>query len=707
MAVISKIRSYSGLLIAVVGIALIAFVLGDFFGHGPMRAPTFYVGKVDRTEISHRDFEHRVNQQIEGWKMQTGTQTVGVNEAFNIRNQVWNTLVREIVMGQEMEDLGLEISSEELFYFIQGPHPHPIIVRNFMNPADGSFDPSIVLNFLNNFEKLDANTQQQWLMLEDFIKRDRKETKYHQLVSAGFYMPRALLSKEYQNRHAVANIRYVFKPYHSIADDQIEIAENDLKDMYHRKRHLYEQEASVNLQFVVFPVFASEEDRQEIELEILRLKEELAVAEDIPSFLNANSDERFNPLFFGEGQLAPDLEQVLFNAPVGTMHGPVEENNAFVVSKLLDVQFRPDSMRASHILISHQGAQGAQGATRTREQARMLADSLLNVVRRNPGAFVQLAATFSDDPSAQANQGDLDWFRDVDMVPEFSAAVLNTPVNNFTTAETAFGVHVIRVTGKSPLAKKIQVGRLSRNIEPSNRSFQLAFAQASDFANTIRGNEDFEAVAEEKGLSLRVAENILKTDMTLPGIETSREIIRWAFAEETKVGSFSPTFDIENRFIIATVTQKRAGGIPAIDQIREVLHAEVLREKKFENLSQIMQQAASQGSFDQAAATLQLEPAQVSELRFNMFNLPGLDTPEPMVVGAAFGLEPNTISRPVKGNSGVFLMEVSSREPAVEPDDFITLSNQLRSSFTRHILNEAFNALRANSRITDDRVFFY
>ncbi|HSV89348.1 MAG TPA: peptidylprolyl isomerase [Bacteroidales bacterium] len=706
MAVISKIRSYSGLLIAVVGIALIAFVLGDFFGHGPMRAPTFKVGQIGRTEIPFQEFEQRVNDQIEGWKMQTGMQTVGVNEAFHIRQQVWNTMVREILLGREIDNLGLEISSEELFYFIQGPNPHPIILRNFMNPADGSFNPSLVLNFLNNFERLDASTQQQWVMLEDFIKRDRKETKYHQLIQSGFYMPGVLLSREYQNRHAIANIRYILKPYESIDESQIEVSESEMRAMYKKKRHLHKREASVNLQYVVFPVFASEEDRQEIEKEILQLKEELQTATDIPAFINANSDERFNPAFIGTGELMPDLEQILFNAPVGTVIGPVEDNNAFVVTMLVDVQFRPDSLRASHILIAHERAQGAEGTSRTLDQARLLADSLLNVARRNPVAFGQLASMFSDDPTAQANQGNLDWFRSEEMVPEFAEAVMNAPLNNFTTAETAFGVHVIHVTGKSPLTKKIQVGRLTRIIEPSTRSFQSAFAEASEFANIVRNNKEFEAAADEKGLSLRVAENILEMDVSLPGIETPREIIRWAFAEETRVGSHSSIFDIENRFIIAYVTQKREEGIPEFEEIREEMRTEAIREKKFANLSAVLQEAKSGGSFDQIAETLQLEPVQVNELRFAMLNLPGMGA-EPMLVGAAFGLEPNTISEPIKGNAGVFLLEVTGRELAVEPDEFTTLSNQLRGAFVNRMLNETFNALKESSRITDNRVLFY
>lgn len=707
MAVISKIRSYSGLLIAVIGIALVAFVLGDFFGYGPIGGQSMDVGRVNKTKISFQEFEQQVNDRLEGWKMETGNQNPSPAEAFQIRQQVWNTKVREILLDEELNVLGINVSTDELYHLIHGPNPHPVIVRNFSNPMDGSFDPEQVLNFLRNFDALDENTRNQWLLIEQYIKRERQEVKYHNLISQGYYMPTALLKLDNQDRNAVADIRFIAKPFESIADSLVQISDRELRSVYENHRNTFEREASRSINYVAFPVFASEEDREALRKELLDLSTEFSTAENIQTFINSVSDERFNPAFLAQGQLSPELDSAMFNSPVGTIYGPVTEGNAFVLAKLTDVQFRPDSMRASHILISYMGSAGSnQNTTRTIEQARLLADSILTVVRRSPANFGDLAVALSEDPSAQMNRGDLEWFRDFEMVPEFSNAVINANTNSFTTAETQFGIHVIHVTGKSAPTKKVQVARLTRNIEPSNRTFQLVFGQASEFVTLLRTNKDFADAADEKGHSLRVVEQVREMDMTLPGIENPREIIRWAFDPKTKVGSSSRIFDIDNRFIIASLTGKTEKGIPPLDQIKDEVTALALREKKFDILSAEMNEAMAAGSFDAVAAKLGLTPEQVVELRFNMLNLSGFGA-EPKVIGAAFGLRPNTISAPIKGNAGAFMIEVTNQVPAVVPDDFTAPQRLLRNAFTNRVISDVFNALRENARIEDNRNLFF
>jgi len=707
MAVITKIRSYSGLLIAVIGVALAAFVLGDFMGYGPTGRGSFDIGKIDKTKISYQEFEQRVNDQIEGWKMETGNQNPGAREAFQIRQQVWNTMVREVLLNNEMEKLGIEISSEELFHLIHGPNPHQVILRNFSNPMDGSYDPQQVISFLQNFDLLDPNTQNQWLLIEQFIKRERQENKYHNLIRQGYFMPSQLVSLDYQDRNATADLRYVVKRYEAIADSLVQVSDRDMRRVYEENRHLYEQEASRSLQYVAFPVFPSEEDREALRRELLELEDEFAATENVQAFINSTSDERFNPFYFSQGQLSPELDSVMFNAPLGTVYGPIVEENAFVMARLSDIQFRPDSMRASHILISFVGSAAASpNTTRSIDEARTLADSILNVARRNPARLGDMAVELSEDPSAQMNRGDLEWFRDFEMVPEFSDAVVNANVNTFTTAETQFGIHVIHVTGKSAPTKKVQVARLTRDIEPSNRTFQQVFGQASEFAALLRKNKDFEAAAEEQGLSVRVIDMVREMDMSLPGIDNPREIVRWAFDENTKEDAFSRIFDIDNRFIIATVNQKREEGIPSLDEIREEIRTLAIREKKYEMIAAEMKEAMSAGNIDAIAERLQLTPEQALEIRFNMLNLPGVG-PEPKVVGAAFGLQPNTVSQPIKGNAGVLLVEVMTREEAMEPDDMTSARRQITTTFSNRVVNDVFNAIRENARIEDNRSLFF
>ncbi|MFW5758319.1 MAG: peptidylprolyl isomerase, partial [Bacteroidota bacterium] len=422
MAVIGKIRSYSGLLIAVIGIALVAFVLGDFMGYGPAGTRETEVASVGNTKIMYQEFENRVAQQTEQWKQQTGNQSLSSAEAFQVRQQVYNQMIREIVMNREFEEIGISVSGDELTDLIIGNDPHPSIIQSFTNPQDGSFDPQTVVEFIQNMDMMEPEMQNQWIQLEDYIKQETKESKFHNLISKGFYAPDTIAFLDHQFKNTTATVNLLVKRYNTIADSLVNVSDSDLRRVYDEHKYQFENdEETRDLEYVVFPVFPSEDDREIIKQEIETLKQEMLEAEDKISFINANSDQRFDPTFYSQDELSPEIDSIMFNSEPGEVYGPYEEEDSYVVALLNDIQFRPDSMQASHILIAYVGSQSAGEETvLTREQAEETADSLLAVVRQNPGSFAQIASEMSDDPSAEMNQGDLGWFQDGDMVAPFN-----------------------------------------------------------------------------------------------------------------------------------------------------------------------------------------------------------------------------------------------------------------------------------------------
>jgi peptidyl-prolyl cis-trans isomerase D len=706
MAVIGKIRSYSGLLIAVIGIALAAFVLGDFMGYGPSAgSQSNELGTVGSSKIVYQEFENRVAQASENWKNQTGNLNPGPREMFQVRQQVWDQMVREILLAHEYEQLGIRISREELTDQVTGRDPHPAILQSFSNPTDGSYNPQTVREFIQNLNQMDPNMQGQWFMLEDYIREQRKETKYHNLIRKGFYAPQALARADFYEKNTMADVRVLVKRYTEISDDQVTVSDRELRNVYNEHKHKFKREAARDLEYVVFPIFPSDQDREGIRREVERLGADLQRAENVEAFINANSDERFNSFFYKRGDLSPAIDSVMFSSEVGTVVGPYVDNNAYAVAKLMEVQMRPDSMKASHILIAFAGSRAGAQTTLTRDQAKAKADSLLTVVRRSPATFANLASTVSEDPSAMTNQGDLGWFPDGAMVPGFNEAVIATPVNNFTVAESEFGYHVIQVTGKSTPVKKVQVARLTRNIEYSNQTFQRAYAQASAFSSSLRGNNDFDAVAEEQGLSKRIADDIRHMDNTIPGIEYPRSVIQWAFAERTKVGSISPIFDLDGRFVVARVAAIKEEGIPALKDIRDDIMAIAVNEKKAELLIAEFNNASG-STFDEKANALGWEVRNADNVRFNTTNLQGFGQ-EPQVIGSIFALQENQRSAPVKGNAGVFVVEVVNLVPAVEPTDIAVQQVQMLNTFRNRVPNEAFRALRESADIKDNRHMFY
>jgi peptidyl-prolyl cis-trans isomerase D len=705
MAVISKIRSYSGLLIAVIGFALAAFVLGDFMGYGPGSRQRFDIAKIEKTTISYQEFERRVNEQLENWRAETGMTNVSPADAYQVRQQVWNSMLREILLDKEFEQLGLDVPREELYDQIHGTPPHSLIVRSFTNPQDGSFEPQSVVNFLRNFDQLDPSVRQQWANLEQFIKRDRLENKYHTLIRRGYHVPSLLARKDFADRNASIDFRFVYKSYADVADSLVSVSDRDLRRVYDENKERFRQEASRSLAYVSFPVFATEADRNALLAELEDLREVLTTTQDIAPFINSVSDARFDTRYYASGELSPEIDPLFFDAEIGAVHGPFIDGNAFVLAKLVDAQFRPDSMRASHILISYTGSMSANPEVmRSPDRARQLADSLLNVVRRSPARFAELASELSDDPSAQFNQGDLEWFNDGDMVAPFNEAVIEANVGSFTTAESDFGFHVIHVTGKSPATKKIQVARLTRDIEPSSRTYQSVYAEASGFAAMLRQKKNFHDVAEAKEVQVRVAENIREMDFSIPGIDNPRGIIQWAFLDDTRAGSHSRVFELDNNFVIATVTQVRDDGIPPLDQVRSEVMAIALREKKFEKIARQIQEV--NGSLTAIAEAIDRDIVEANDIRFTTINLPVAGS-EPKVVGAAFTLELGSLSEPIKGNNGVFVVEMTRKEEAIIPEDLTANKRTLQSSVANRVPNEVFQAIREEARIEDNRNLFY
>lgn len=691
-------------MIAVIGFALAAFVLGDFLGYGPMGGQRFDVGKIGKTSIPYQEFEQRVSDQAESWRQQTGQANLGPREAFQIREQVWNQMVREIVLGEELDRLGIEVSAEELYDMIHGREPHNLIRQSFSNPQDGSYDPQQVVEFLRNFDRLDPAVRNQWVNLEQFIKRDRAETKYHNLVRKGYYVPSLLAERDYSERNASADIRFVYQPYTAIADSLIEISDRELRRYYDENKERFRREASRNIEYVSFNVFPTDADREVLRGELLELKDEMEATQDIAPFINSVSDRRFDPAYYGRGELSPEIDPLFFDAPVGTVHGPYIDNNQYVLAKLVDAQMRPDSMRASHILVAYAGSQAPTPATRSLDEARQLADSIAGVARLSLSRFGDLATELSDDPSAQFNQGDLEWFRDGEMVPSFNQAVIDASIGSVVTAESEFGIHVIHVTGKSAGTRKIQVAMLTREIEASSHTYQDVYAQASTFASQLREKKNFRQVAEEQDVAIRTAENIRRMDFSLPGIDNPRGIIQWAFFDETSLGDFSRIFELDNRFIIATVTRKMDEGIPALDQIRGEVMAQALREKKFDRVAAEFREAGS--SLTDMAGALNREVQEASDLRFTTTTLPGAG-PEPRVVGSVFAMEAGSLSEPIRGQNGVFVVEVTRLDEAIVPEDLSATKRQLQTAVSNRVPVDVLQALQNNARIEDNRSMFY
>ena len=712
MAIIGKIRNYGGVIVVIVGIALASFVLGDFIKKRPKTAKN--PGEIAGEKITWRDFEQKVDERSELMKQQTGKENLTGAQVFQLRDEVWKNLVRDIILGHEYDELGLTVSSDELWDLVQGKEPHKFILQNFSDPQTGQFNPAQVRNFLQNLDQADQQkpgTKAQWLSFEESIKSDRIFTKYLNLIKGGYYMPKALVQKDYDQKNKKAVIRLFADKYSNIADNAVTVTQDDFQKYYDAHKQEYElQDESCDMDYVVFEVNPSDADLKKADEDVKQITADLGKQEnkDVPTFVNRYSDEKYDSLFFKKGTLPMLLDSAVFKAKKGAILGPYFNDFTYTIAKVMDFQMRPDSMKASHILVAFKGARSAaESITRTKDGAKRIADSLLTVIKKNPKRFDTLAKKLSDDPTAKEKAGDLGWFADGAMIGPFNEACIKGKEGDIKIVETEFGYHILKVTGKKKPINKAQVAVITKKIEPSNETYQTIYSQASTFAGENTTNEQFNKSVVNKKLNKRLAEDIAPMSDAIAGLDAPREIIRWAFDENTKKGDVSKVFDLQGKYVVASLKEMRKKGIPSLDQIKSQIEPLVKREKKAETIIKKINSLKTGGvTFDQLAEKENAKIDTLDFITFSSYSIPGFG-PEPEVIGTLFTLKKGAISEPLKGKTAVFVVYVDNFVDAPALTDYRGAKNQVIANFRNRVGYDVYSTLEKSVKISDNRKSFY
>ncbi|MFW5751799.1 MAG: peptidylprolyl isomerase, partial [bacterium] len=473
MATLETIRNRAGILIAIViGLALLAFILGDLLGGGNtmFMSRQMEIGKIAGTSVSVNEYQQKIEELAEIYKLNSGQRTLDAATMEDLQDQTWNLMVQQTILNKQLEKLGLAVTPEEVFEMVQGENPHPTIRQMFTNPETGEFNKAYVLQFLKAMSQGQVGEQREfWLYLEKEIIRERKLTKYNNLIKKGMYATSLEAKNEFVNTNKKYSLGYVMRRFTEIPDSLVTVTDKDLKKYYGEHKNNYEQEASVDLEYVAFEVLPSEEDYTLAQEWINDIQDEFATARDDQQFVNLNSDVPFDNKNYKKGELPETIDEFMFTAEVGDIYGPYLENDAYKLSKLSEINFIPDSVRARHILIAPE-----QQDPDAMQRAVNRADSLRELISEGAG-FAELARQYSDDGSA-GEGGDLGWFTEGEMVQPFNDFVFNGDKGDIEVVETRFGAHVIEIIDQSAEVKKVKVATIVHNVEPSDETYQEIYS---------------------------------------------------------------------------------------------------------------------------------------------------------------------------------------------------------------------------------------
>ncbi|MDD2197008.1 MAG: SurA N-terminal domain-containing protein, partial [Bacteroidales bacterium] len=656
MATLEKLRNRAGTLVAVViGLALLAFILGDLFGSGGslFTRNQFEIAEIDGNSIPYQNYQERVDYLTELNKASRRQSALDEQTMESIREEVWNGMVQEHVLGDKYKSLGIAISTDELFDLVQGRNIHPIIRQEFGDRQTGEVDPTLVVQFLKNMEADPSGLQKQiWLYLESLIIRDRLFTKYNNLIGKGLAVTGLQAEQSLESRSKRVDFNYLVGRYSSINDSTITVTDSEIKSYYSKHKNEFKQQAARDVEYVVFPINPSQDDYVAAEKWINEIKNDFVTAVDPVQFTNLNSDIPFDGTFFKKGEFPnEEIDQWAFGANVGDTLGPIFSDDSYKIAYLVQIAQLPDSVKARHILI------GPEGNTQEDyNAAKAKSDSLMALV--NSRNFAKLAEENSQDPGSASMGGDLGWFNDGAMVKPFNDACFEGKKGDIVLVESQFGFHIIEILDKGVPAKKVQIAVLERDIVPSTRTYQTIYQKASEFAGLQNTYDKFIDAVQDQKLAKRLASNLKEADRIIAGLENPRELVRWAYKSNAK--EVSPVFEFGDNFIVATLKSVKEDGTAPIEQVKDQIKAEVIKDKKAEILLQDFSAAKNNAaSIDDIAADLSLAVQNASRISFASFSLPSVGF-EPAVIAAAVGASEGDIAGPIKGNSGVYLLSVTA-----------------------------------------------
>ena len=703
MAAIEKIRRRSGLLIAIIGIALLAFVLQDLFqSQGRSTGPS--VAVVDGDKISIRDYEVLKEKNLENRKSSTNNNNLSSAETYSVYNSTLEEMIKNNLMTKEYEASGIGITSEELMDQMTGENPHEWIKQSFSD-ANG-FDPQRVTQYLQNLGDLPADYYNRWIDFEKALKQNRLETKFDNLVKASYFLPTALAKKYYENKNMKASADVIALRYTTIPDSTVVVTDADNKAFYEENKYRYETDERRDIEYVVFEIQPSLEDRQEALKFVQDMKDDFTATENVASFVNANSDKRYDSTWVGRKDVPEQVEKAVFDNGngVGYVYGPFENENAFNLVRIVDMQSRPDSLKASHILIGYKGAYGSQDTITTKEQAEAKANELLaqlKATKNNDELFAELASEYNTDATKDKG-GDLDWFLDGQMVSEFNEFVMNNPVGTLGVVETPFGYHVVKVTGKTELQPKARLAYLTHDITSSTKTYQNIYAQANKFVTENRTYDQFNQAIEEQGLTKRTMPRMNKSTYQIAGIDNPREIVRWAFDEKTKKGDVSEKiFELDNMLVVAALTGVVHDGYAPLEAIIDQAKYQILNKKKGEIAVEKMKACGS--DIDRMINELGAESTTVSDITIDSRVLGNFGV-EADMVGRLLGMKEGEEIGPVAGNSSAFIIKNVKFTVPAETENYSDIVREKTSQFTNKVGGGAvYNAIRNQAKIKDNR----
>lgn len=715
MATLQKIRSKGPLLVIILGLALFAFIAEEAMRsiQSATNESRQQVGEVYGEGVSVHEFQDLVDEYLDVVKFTSGNSAVNDEQIAQIRDQVWSAYVNNKLLEKEADKLGLTVTDAEIQSIITAGTSPLLMQTPFRNEQTGRFDANLLKKFLADYEAMKNNAQMPleyieyynglynfWMFIEKSLRQETLNEKYQTLLAKSLLTNKITANAVFGNRTNESDIVIAALPYSTINDNDIQVEENDLKVKYNQQKETFKQLAeSRDIKFIDIQVKASAEDKAALDKEMEETAQALAAGGDIAKIVReSGSTISYSVLPVSKNIFPTDISASFDTLAVGEIKQPYFNagDNTMNIIKMNAKVTAPDSIQLRQIQVS-----GADMAA-----IEKTADSIMTAL--NSGiAFDSIAKKYNQT-------GEKTWITSRDyegaiMSEEnlkFIKTITNAPINKFEKIDFAQGCIIAQVTDRRAMITKYDVAVIKRPIEFSKETYAKAYNDFSHFIASNPSQEDIEANALKEGYNLQERKDMFSNEHSVAGVKSTRDVLRWVFNEDTEVGDVSPLYECGNNdhMLVVILTGIHKEGYRKLEDVKDYLTQEVIKDKKAELLIEKLANVKS------LADAKKVEGIVTDTIKHVTFNSPTFivktGASEPIISAITAKTEVNNFAGPVKGNGGVYTVQVIGKNKTAETFDIKKETTQQETMNLRGA-SRFINELYEKAEVEDNRYIFY
>lgn len=714
MAVLGKIRSKGALLVGIIGLGLFAFIAEEAVRscESTKNNERQQIAKILGEKISYQEFQALVDEYTDVMKMTQNRDNLSETELNQVRDMVWNTYVQSALIEKEAKALGLTVTDDEIRDILnQGTNPL-LMQTPFVNQQTRRFDANSLKQFISEYKKMQASSPQQaeqyrsiynyWTFIEKTLRQQTLAQKYQALLASCFLSNPVEAKQAFEEENTEANVQLAAFTYNSVADKDVKITDADLKEKYNEMKPRFKQyEETRDIKYVAVQVKASATDRAALNKQMKDYAEQLATAADPAEIVRkANSQVAYLGIPVLKSAFPTDIAQQIDSIAVGSTTA-VKENamdNTLNVTKLISKQELPDSVEFQAIQVGGE----------TIAEAHTRADSIMKAISADATQWDAIAKKYGQTGAKLwMTSEQYQYANGINAENKAFLSALNTmSTGELRNIETASGNIILKVTDRRNFQTKYVAAVIKTKISFSDETQSKAYNNFSQYVSENQSLEGLEKSAKKYGYTVLELQDIRSAQHLIANIPGTHEALKWAY--EAKEGQVSPLYECGNNdsFLVLVVTKIHEKGFRSLDDamVKEMVKAEVMKDKKAEILL-----AKANGVKDVKSA--KAKGAQVVEVPQITFAAPAFvsiaGASEPALSGAVAATKAGQFSaRPVKGNGGVYLFQVSAKKNRGQKYDEKSYEQRMAQRYMQAAGN-FMQELYINANITDNRYMFF